>query len=101
MRYDTEGLLEHVLNAVMQPDTDALTLAIHLRNSVPEARATALIRALLATEAVIRDTFNGSSPGRADAALARSFAFTLVEVADDFEAAREADTAPRLRDLAV
>jgi hypothetical protein len=99
MRHDTEALLEHVLNAVMQADTDALTLSIHLRNTVAEARLSALIRALLSAEAVIRETFNGSSTGRADAALARSLALTLAEAADDIEAARDPDTALRLRDL--
>ncbi len=100
MRHDTEALLEHVLHAVMQTENDALTLAIHLRNSVPEARVIALIRALLAAEHLIRDTFNGSSPGRVDADLARNFAFSLAEAADDLEATRDPATTLRLVDLA-
>ncbi|WP_224813720.1 hypothetical protein [Hasllibacter sp. MH4015] len=101
MRPETEQLLEHVLHAVMQPDSDALTLAMHLRSAVPEARVIALIHALLSADRVIRDTFNGNAPARADAALASGFALTLAEVAEAHEA-RENPTRPvTLRDLAL
>ncbi len=100
MRKDTEDLLEHVLHAVMQTENDALMLAIHLRNTVPDARVISLMRALLAADGVIAETFNGSSPGRADAALARSFALTLAEAADDLEAEGVLAGPVRLRDLA-
>jgi len=107
MQHDAEALLEHVLNAVMQPETDALSLAIHMRNTLPDVRPMALLRALLSAEAVIRDTFNGNSQGRTDGALALQIALTLAELADDQEAGREADheagraddATLRLRDL--
>lgn len=100
MQLDTEALLEHVLGALMQPDTDALTLSIHLRNTIPEARISALIRALLSAEQVILTTFNGNSAGRSDAALARSFALTMAEALDEIEASRDPASTTLLRDLA-
>ncbi len=89
MRKNSETLLEHVLAAVMAPDNDALTLASTLRNTVPDAPAIAVIRALLSADSVILETFNGNSPGRVDAMLARGLALTLAEAADDLEAARD------------
>jgi hypothetical protein len=92
MRHNTDALLERVLAAVMAPDNDALTLASTLRNTVPDAPAIAVIRALLAADQVISETFNGSSPGRADAKLARAMALTLAEAADDLDATRDVPT---------
>ena len=99
MRKDTETLLEHVLSAVMAPDTDALTLATALRNTVPEAPAISVIRALLSADRVIRETFNGNSPGRVDAERARSLALALAEAADDLMDARKDPDPVRLGDL--
>lgn len=83
MRKDTESLLEHILAAVMAPDNNALTLASTLRNTVADASAVSVIRALLAADRVILETFNGNSPGRVDAQLARALALTLAEALDD------------------
>lgn len=99
MRNDTESLLEHVLAAVMAPDNDALTLATTLRNTVADAPAIAVIRALLSADRAIQETFNGNSPGRVDAQLARSLALTLAEAADDLEVARNTPDPVRLGDL--
>lgn len=99
MRKDTETLLEHVLAAVMAQDNDALTLATTLRNTVADAPAISVIRALLSADRVIRDTFNGNSPGRVDAELARSLALTLAEAADDLSATRALPNPVRLGDL--
>ncbi|MBL4628385.1 MAG: hypothetical protein JKY00_10185 [Roseicyclus sp.] len=99
MRKDTETLLEHVLGAVMAPENDALTLATLLRNTVPEAPALAVIRALLAADRVILETFNGNSPGRVDALLARGLALTLADAADDLEVSRNTPNPIRLADL--
>ncbi|GAB5448661.1 hypothetical protein [Gymnodinialimonas sp.] len=90
MRKDTETLLEHVLAAVMAPDNDALTLATTLRSAVPDAPAISVIRALLAADRVIIETFNGNAPARVDAQLARSLALTLAEATDDLSDARDA-----------
>ncbi len=96
-----ETLLEQVLAAVMDTNAEPLTLLHNLRHSVPDARTTALIRALLDADRVIGETFNGNSPGRADAALARSMALTIAEAADEAEAS-ENPTAPlRLSDLSI
>lgn len=94
MRKNSETLLEYVLAAVMAPVNDTLTRASTLRNTVPDAPATAVIRALLSADHVIRETFNGNSAGRVDAMLARGLALTLAETADDLKAAR--DTSPIL-----
>lgn len=104
MRKETEDLLEHVLAAVMAPgngdDTDTLALSSHLRQTVPDARAVALIRALLSADQVIQDTFNGNSPGRLDAKRARALAYALTVATDDAEASRTTHDGPlRLSDL--
>ena len=64
---DHEILLETVLTAVMDSTPEPLTLLSRLRRDAPDARLTALIRALLSADQVISETFNGSGPGRADA----------------------------------
>lgn len=83
----------------MAQDNDALTLATALRNTVPDASAISVIRALLSADSVIQQTFNGTSPGRPDAALARSLALTLAEAADDLQDSRAAPNSIRLSDL--
>ncbi|ABD53765.1 hypothetical protein [Jannaschia sp. CCS1] len=98
MRKDTELLLETVLAAVMAPENDALTLATTLRNSVPDATAMAVIRALLAADRVIVETFNGHASSRIDAQLARALALTLAEAADDLSHTRD-EVQIRLGDL--
>lgn len=99
MRKDTEILLEQVLAAVMAQDNDALTLATNLRNTVPDAPAIAVIRALLSADSVIQQTFNGDAPGRVDAQLARALALTLAEAADDLQDAQKAPNPILLADL--
>lgn len=98
---DHEVLLETVLTAVMNSATEPLALLAELRRSAPEARITALIRALLSADQVISETFNGNAPGRADAALARSMALILAEAADETEAAGAATRPLRLDDLSI
>ncbi len=96
-----ETLLETVLGAVMNSDADPLSVIWALRQNAPDARATALIRALLAADQVIASTFNGNSPGRADAKLARTMALIIAEAADDMEE-DDTVTAPlRLSDLSI
>lgn len=99
MRKDSETLLEQVLAAVMAPENDALTLASTLRNTVPEAPVIAVIRALLAADRVIGETFNGNTPGRMDAMLARGLALTLAEAADNYEATRDVRDTTLLSDI--
>lgn len=99
MRQQTESLLEHVLAAVMAPDNDALTLAATLRNTVPDASAMAVIRALLSADRSIVETFNGNAAHRVDATLARSLALTLSAAADDLADARNDPNTIRLSDL--
>jgi hypothetical protein len=99
MRQDSEDLLETVIAAVMSSHAEPLALAGRLRHTVPGARVTALIRALLDADRVIGETFSGASPGRADARLARGFALTLAEAADEVEAERDDGTALTLADL--
>ena len=99
MRKDSEDLLEHVLSAVMQADTTELTLFSHLKSTVPTARISALIHALLAADQSLTKTFNGNSAGRTDAALARHVALTLAAQADAFEHDRK--TGLKLHDLPI
>jgi hypothetical protein len=82
MRQDFETLLETVLAAVMAPDTDALTLATQLHGSLADTPVITVIRALLAADRAIVETFNGDLERRGDAALARGLALTLAEAAD-------------------
>ena len=101
MDYDFETLLEQVLHAVMDSQAEPLTVLWNLRQTAPEARVTALIRALLAADQVIASTFNGNSPGRADAQLARSMALTLAEAADDAEVETPPSAPLRLSELSI
>ncbi|MEJ6390668.1 hypothetical protein [Gymnodinialimonas ulvae] len=98
---DHEILLETVLSAVMDSTPEPLALLARLRKSAPDARLTALIRALLSADQVISETFNGSSPGRADAILARSMALTLAEAGDEVEAETRPGAPLRLSDLSI
>lgn len=98
MRHETELLLETVLAAVMAQDSDALTLATTLRNTLADAPAIAVIRALLTTDRIIAETFNGKAASRTDAQLARTLALTLAEAADDLAHSR-GDPVIRLGDL--
>lgn len=99
MRKFTETLLEHVLAAVMAPDTDKLALASALRTTVPDAPAISVIRALLDADRVIIETFNGNASSRVDAHLARSLALTLAEATDDLAHDRDEPHPIRLGDL--
>ena len=101
MNSDFETLLEHVLAAVMDSKAEPLTILWSLRQTVPEARVTALIRALLAADQVIATTFNGNSQNREDAKLARSMALVIAEAADDAEAAETPSAPLRFRDLTI
>lgn len=98
---DHEILLETVLTAVMDSTPEPLALLSRLRQTAPDARLTALIRALLSADQVITETFNGSSPGRSDAALARSMALTLAEAADEAETSTNPTAPLRLSDLSI
>ena len=101
MEPDFETLLEQVLHAVMDNRAEPLTVIWHLRQSAPDARVTALIRALLSADQVIVSTFNGNAPGRADARLARTLALTLAEAADDAEQENAPKAPLRLSDLSI
>jgi len=101
MESDFETLLEQVLTAVMDSDAEPLTILWKLRQTVPDARVTAVIRALLAADQVIATTFNGNSPDRPDAKLARTMALILAEAADDAEAAQRPPDPLRLSDLSI
>ena len=85
----------------MTPEATPLSVLSALRLSVPDARALSVIRALLDAERVIAETFNGNSPGRADARLARGMAATLAKAADEHEAGDETTGPVRLTDLPV
>jgi hypothetical protein len=99
MRQDFETLLETVLAAVMAPDTDALTLATQLHGSLADTPVITVIRALLAADRAIVETFNTDPERRGDAALARGLALTLAEAADALSDDRGDPDPIRLGDL--
>lgn len=99
MRQDFETLLETVLAAVMAPDTDALTLATQLHGAMADTPAITVIRALLAADRAIVETFNTDPERRDDAALARGLALTLAEAADALSDDRGNPDPIRLGDL--
>ncbi|QXT40488.1 hypothetical protein [Gymnodinialimonas ceratoperidinii] len=99
MRKDFETLLENVLAAVMAPENDALALATKVHSTMADEAAITVIRALLAADRAIAETFNGDAERRADAALARGLALTLAEAADELAHERGDPDPIRLGDL--